>query len=1537
MFGAAVDRGLVETSGAVAAEWPSAARLITGTLCPRICADGLVGWAMVSGAGSSAGTSESAEFGPYRLVALIGRGGMGLVHRAHDTRHDRTVALKRLPVSAAEHEFRNRFRREARIVANLQHPNVVPVNDFGEIDGQLFLDMMLVQGTDLRRALGAGTIGPEQALLVLTQVAQALDAAHANGLVHRDVKPSNVLIDGDGHAYLADFGIARDMAAEATALTGSGELIGSWDYMAPERLSGGPVDGRADQYSLACVLFECLTGRLPHPEVDPAAKVAAHLLRPPPAPSVFAPTVTPELDAVVLRGLSKDPARRFPSVTELMAAAQSAAYAGETRREAAPTLAGPAARERDQSRLVRAILRSTAVREPTPPAPDADPPPCPYPGLREFGSADAAWFHGRAHVVTDLLVRLAEQLDTGEPVVLFGASGAGKSSVLLAGLLPALASADAPEHAAWPQIVLTPGADPIGSLAAALAARTAVDATEWIRVIREEPSRLGAMCAQAVGDDAVHPVIVVDQFEELFTHGAPEPDRLAFATAVASARPVLVVLAVRADLVERCIELAPLVPALNSPVLLGPMDVVALRQVIVAPARDVGVDVEPGLPERLIADLGVRGESGYDPGALPRLAHVLRETWNRSDGRTLTVAAYREAGGIDGSVARTAEEIYTQLDPAARAALRSMVLRLATVSDDGGVVRRRVDPGDLVAAEGHPAVLDRLIAARLVTVDESGARLAHEALLSAWPRLRDWIDEDRAGLSQYRRFGEAVRAWTESGEQADDLYRGVRLATLNAWLESTGDRMRLPTAEHDFLARSNAAERTGIAAARRRTRRLRVLVAALSVLLVVASVAIVVATRLRQDALDQSQLSLSRQLAAESALARGVDPVGEGLTALSAWQAGQTVEARSALLNAQQDNFRGELLGHTAIATSVAVSANGRIAASGSQDGTLRLWDVPNRRALATLATGGGWYHSVSLSADGRLLAALDIDQRSASLWDVARRVKVFTAPDKSSGTAVSPDGRMFAVSTEGGLVIRDTSSFAQLAVLPVGASTVVRFGPDSRMIAVDDANHDIDVYRLSDATLLATLTGATSLITSLDFDRTGSLLVSSTSSGPVLLWNTSSWTQQRTLQMPDGSVAVTARLSPDGQLVVAGGEGTDVQVWDAGTGQLLQALPLPTQTGMVALALSGDGHTLLGASESGPVIVWSLGRTTLASEDGAVTAVAFQPHGRLLATGTGAGSVRLWDTTTDDLVRNLPTHQSAVLSIAFSPDGRELATADDSGTLILRDSATGAELHRYAGSGGGFHSLAFSPDGTTIAVAVRASDSGTPDDNEVLLLKAVDLTVRARHATAQEPHNSVPNAKAAGSNDPNEVAFSPDGRTLAVALSGGRIGLWNMVHPDAAWTTLGGHDDIADTVAFSPDGTILASAGADRMVRLWRVSDGQQIGTLTSAVVVRKVAFDPDGTILAAVGEDSVVRIWDVRTRQPVDQLDRSRDTLNDVAFDATGQRVASASVDGATRIWDLNPDDAVRTMCGLVDRATLTQRWQALGPDHGAAPTCP
>ncbi len=298
------------------------------------------------------------EFGPYRLEEEIGRGGMGVVYRAYDTRRDRQVALKRLPRDlSADETFQARFRRESRLAARLNEPHIIPIHDFGEIDGVLYLDMRLVEGTDLGSLIRAGSLTPALAVEIIGQVASALTSAHEAGLVHRDVKPGNVLISGrpgergydsdDVFAYLVDFGIARGRTgaggAEATALTMNTETVGTLAYMPPERISGGSGDHRSDIYSLACMLFECLTGRTPFAG-EPFQVMYAHVNTTPPSPATIRPGLPAGIDAVIARGMAKNPDDRYPSARQFAAAARTALTAqalaaGVPRRAGATALA----------------------------------------------------------------------------------------------------------------------------------------------------------------------------------------------------------------------------------------------------------------------------------------------------------------------------------------------------------------------------------------------------------------------------------------------------------------------------------------------------------------------------------------------------------------------------------------------------------------------------------------------------------------------------------------------------------------------------------------------------------------------------------------------------------------------------------------------------------------------------------------------------------------------------------------------------------------------------------------------------------------------------------------------------------------------------------------------------------------------------------------------------------------------------------------------------------------------------------------------
>jgi serine/threonine protein kinase len=318
------------------------------------------------------------EVAGYRIVEQAGSGGMGVVYRAEETGlGDRPVALKLLPAAlAGDPDFRARFLREMRVAAAIDHPNIVPIYRAGEDRGRLYLAMRYVHASDLRRVLEAeGRLEPGRALAILDQVARALDAAHARGLVHRDVKPGNILLappvlDGDPeHVYLVDFGLAR-ADSDDRSLGGAGSFLGTPRYAAPEQAAGRPVDGRTDGYALGCVLFECLTGRPPFPGGSNEAVLLAHLESAPPRVTALRPDLPPAIDQVVLRAMAKDPADRFPSCRALLTAARQALVSGEA--PAAPPSPTPSA----------PTPSAQASVAPAPPAqrPEPRPPSTPTPG-----------------------------------------------------------------------------------------------------------------------------------------------------------------------------------------------------------------------------------------------------------------------------------------------------------------------------------------------------------------------------------------------------------------------------------------------------------------------------------------------------------------------------------------------------------------------------------------------------------------------------------------------------------------------------------------------------------------------------------------------------------------------------------------------------------------------------------------------------------------------------------------------------------------------------------------------------------------------------------------------------------------------------------------------------------------------------------------------------------------------------------------------------------------------------------------------------
>ncbi|MFI9815852.1 helix-turn-helix domain-containing protein [Saccharothrix variisporea] len=569
----------------------------------------------------------------------------------------------------------------------------------------------------------------------------------------------------------------------------------------------------------------------------------------------------------------------------------------------------------------------------------------PYAGLAAYQVADADRFFGREAEVDRLLALVREVPFVG----VVGASGVGKSSLLRAGLA-----------ARWGEHVLvTPGADPITELAAALAGhRSAVDVRAELAA---DPEHLRVLLRQASAD-----LLVVDQFEEVFTL-CRETDRRWLVRALThAAGAARVVIGVRADFYGHCARHPELLDALRrSTVLVGPMSAEQLRRAVVEPAARRGASLENALVARLIAD--VAGQQG----ALPLASHVLVETWRRRRGPVLTLAAYEDAGGVEHALARTAEEFYRALPEPERQAARQVFGRLVAPGDGTEDTRRRVARAELDASD---ALLDRLAAARLVALDRDTVELTHEALLRAWPRLADWLAEDRDALRAHRRLTSAAETWHAHDRDPDALYRGVHLE------QARGLTARLNQVEREFVAAGLAAERDREAARRRGVRRLRRLVACLAVLVVLlaGTAAYAVTTQRAATRARNQALSLRATDTALDLLARPRDATA---LALAAHRVAPTTQSRDALLLARAAATATTLGGgYARLPGDVTVSHE---VDPGTSSTAYRLWvgRGEDRRPAGRFAVPPGGFLYL-LSADGRTAITV-VRSDEFEIWDL--------------------------------------------------------------------------------------------------------------------------------------------------------------------------------------------------------------------------------------------------------------------------------------------------------------------------------------------------------------------------------------------------------------------------------------------------------------------------------------------------------------------------------------------------------------------------
>jgi serine/threonine protein kinase len=836
----------------------------------------------------------------YELRDCLGAGGFGAVYKASQASVGREVAIKIiLPGLANQPDFIRRFETEAQVIARLEHHSIVPLYDYWREPDGAYLVMRWLRGGSLADLLKNGALDIETTARILDQVSAALAFAHRSNIIHRDMKPGNILLDEDNNAYLADFGIAKDLRQPDGSGTQVDAIVGSLDYISPEQARSEPVTPRTDIYSLGVVLYEMLTGQHPFPGITSIERLYKHINDPLPEITTLDDAIGDAVNQVVQTATAKNPALRYEDALQMALAFKEAAGLNRTssstivelltrREQEVVSLLVTGATNKDIAQKlfitvptvkwylneifrklrvrsrVQAIVRARELNLIVSAADSSDEtapsvmldnlpePENPYKGLKAFQAADERDFFGREDFVQKLLKRLTpvqsltKTDDTIRFLAVVGPSGGGKSSVVRAGLIPALLRGGLPGSDRWFVVEMLPGAHPFDELEVALLKIAPNQAQLRDQLLRDERGLIRAAQLLLPQDDS-ELVIVIDQFEEVFTLVSDETQRQRFLALLVAAvtdprSRIRIVVTLRADFYDRPLNYPEFGELLRSHIeTLLPLSAKGLEQAIIEPARRVGVKFEDGLATTIISDVN------YQAGALPLLQYALTELFEQREGRLLTHAAYLKIGRAVGALAKRAEDIYQELTPEAQAAAQQVFLRLVTPGDGTEDTRRRVARSELRYAiatsvptpspeqpsqgaaplhgEGNPTpdpsplrregnyweelveeIVDTYAEYRLLALDNDPAtrtptvEVAHEALLREWERLRSWLNDSRDDIRLQRQLAAQADEWEKSKRDKSYLLTGSRLEQYETWIQQTP--LALTEQERQFVSAS---------------------------------------------------------------------------------------------------------------------------------------------------------------------------------------------------------------------------------------------------------------------------------------------------------------------------------------------------------------------------------------------------------------------------------------------------------------------------------------------------------------------------------------------------------------------------------------------------------------------------------------------------------------------------------------------------------------------------------------------------------------
>ncbi|MFI6437267.1 hypothetical protein [Streptomyces sp. NPDC050759] len=1139
----------------------------------------------------------------------------------------------------------------------------------------------------------------------------------------------------------------------------------------------------------------------------------------------------------------------------------------------------------------------------------------PYRGLARFEPRDHELFFGRDRMIEQLRRLTYDH----RFAVLFGASGSGKSSLLRAGLIPHLREEIARRDRPAVLRVLTPGARPAATY--------------------------GHLLTPGPGEPESW--VVVDQFEEVFTLCHDTGERSHFIDLLLAARApdsgLRVLITVRADFYARCAEHRELADALGEAgLLLGPMTADELREAVVRPAQAVGHLVERELTARLVDDILDQ------PGGLPMLSHVLLETWRRRKGRLLTLAAYEAAGGVRGAVAATAEEVYGRLTAAQARTARQLLLRMVEPGQGTPDTRRPLGRAELDewADPEVPVVVDRLARARLLTVDEEGVQLAHEALITCWPRLHGWIEQERDLLRRQHRLSDAAADWLAGGRDPGALYRGARLDEAEKLLTDETGAGLLTVRERTFLAAAREAREADERAAEASARRGRRLRTALSALLVVALVSGLAAFQQHRDNQRRRTEDVARRIAEIADAMRTTNPRTAQLLGAAAWKVAELPETRRALLGSftqpETDTFTDPAPGDSPRRL---LTDSGRVLLS-AEDGTWRTWDVARHRRIASgpLPEGGS---VLAVSPDAGLLA-VQVARKGVRLWNTAtgRWSAAPALPDDTVDVRFTADGRGYVSdrmendtvtlrSVTDGRVLFETRapSLADVAVSADGLRVAVCPSGQRTPWVRDTAGRVVPGHWTAAADACA--------------DWETSMVVAGAGSGTrfaavtadeVRVWDTAAGEQ--VAEIKDQRVTYTA-FSRDGAFL-ATADGQELRVWRL------------SDSGTPVFRASLNNQHLRG----GPV--WDPRRPVL----------------RYLEGGT-VHSLDLGSALTSDW-RQDPVHD-----VRFSPDGRTYATVRRSGDhYVFRLFATAADLPprtlpsvRLPISGdpgppveaaNALPLMEFSPDGGTFGYGVSAPGR----DFRTQPFTLWDLRHGRARSTVDLPGRAV-----------SALTLGPGGRTLYAARTpsydepGGRIrdevwdtashrrtavldGMTSMnlaVAPDGRLLVGDGRaahlpsagvsrldlvqGEQVGALAFGADGSRLAAGDQTGRVALWDGTLRHRAGVLRNvfpaplgdtAEAVSALAFSPDGRTLAVAGDAGSLQLWDVSTLQPLGgPLTTPGERIDSLSFSPDGGSLYAGSAHVPLQRYVITAGHAITRVCARAGGGLTRAQWRTYIPD--------